>query len=149
MLMTKSVWALVLDSQLIMSASSKLLKIQFPNQNCLQEISYLIENIYLEVSPKGFFFQTIHIAGHWACVSKCVLYWWGDIHSKIVWLGSYGTLCRWLYSYTGCNNSVSQATLCHEPNKCISLIWRQRLWAFCHCHGNISCASDRSIQCEV
>ena len=50
------------------SASSKLLKIQFPNQNGLQEISYLIEKSIWESHPKDFV-QIIHIDGHWACVS--------------------------------------------------------------------------------
>lgn len=52
------------------SAASKLLRIQFPNQNGLQETTYLLEKSTWKSSPNDFV-QIVYVnPGHWACVSN-------------------------------------------------------------------------------
>ena len=51
-------------------AASKLLKVQFPNQNGLQDTSYLLEKSVWNSQPDQFV-QIIFVnSGHWACLSN-------------------------------------------------------------------------------
>ena len=52
------------------SAASKLLRLQFPRQNGLQDTSYLLQKSVWNSSPRNFI-QIIYVdPGHWACLSN-------------------------------------------------------------------------------
>ena len=118
------------------SAASKLLKSQFPSQNGLQDMSYLLQKSVWNSSPHTFV-QIIFVnPNHWACLS--------NIFSEANTIDLYDSALT-IPSVDG--SILKQASLIlHELNLefiQINLInvspqsgSMHRLWTICNCHGS-------------